>query len=143
MRMGQALLLPHVSLRVSCRLQRQRQCASQLFPRVPLAAAPAQAAARPLWLKVRREQALEGTPGDPAQARSHTSEDVKVVGLLVVQRGEDADAIPSRTRPMAFTCWNGGASLAGGMALGRQKQRLSGSVFRSGQQLTPRQRQYI
>jgi hypothetical protein len=39
----------------------------------------------------------EGNPDDPAQARSQTSEPVKVVGLLVVQRGEDADAIPSRT----------------------------------------------
>src|SRR5215472_9677285 len=96
------------------------------------------AAERPVWLEVRREKALEGNPDDPAQARSQTSEPVKVVGLLVVQRGEDADAIPSRTRPRAFTCWNGGASLAGGMALGRQKQRLSGAVFRAGQQLTPR-----
>jgi hypothetical protein len=31
------------------------------------------------------------------EARSQTSEHVKVVGLLLVQRGEDADAIPSRT----------------------------------------------
>ena len=72
------------------------------------------------------------------EARSQTSEDVKVVGLLVVQRGEDADAIPSRTGPMVFTCWSGGASLAGGMAMGRQKQRLASPVSRSGQQLTPR-----
>jgi len=72
------------------------------------------------------------------EARSQTSEDVKVVGLLVVQRGEDADAIPSRTRPRACTCWSGGASLAGGMAMGRQKQRLSSAVSRVGQQLTPR-----
>ena len=62
-----------------------------------MAAAPEEAVARPLWLEVRREKAGEGNPDDPAQARSQASEDVKVVGLLVVHRGEDADAIPSRT----------------------------------------------
>ena len=72
------------------------------------------------------------------EARSQTSEHVNVVGLLVVQRGEDSDAIPSRTQPSAFTCWSGGASLAGGMAMGRQKQLLSSTVNSFGQRLTPR-----
>ena len=74
----------------------------------------------------------EGNPDDPAQARSQMSEHVKVVGLLLVQRGEDADAIPLADMTHAFTCWNGGASLAGGMAMGRQKQPLSNAVSELG-----------
>jgi hypothetical protein len=80
----------------------------------------------------------EGNPDNPAQARSQTSEHVKVVGLLLVHRGEDSDAIPSQTQPSAFTCWSGGESLAGSMELGRQKQPMPSAVFSFGQRLTPR-----
>ncbi len=38
----------------------------------------------------------EGNPCDPAQARSHMSEPVKVVGLLLDQRGHDSDDMLSR-----------------------------------------------
>ena len=42
------------------------------------------AAERLVRLQVGWEKAGEGTPDDPAQARSHMSEHVKVVGLLLV-----------------------------------------------------------
>ena len=55
------------------------------------------AAERPVWLDVRREMAGEGELDDPAQARSQMSEHAKVEGLLLVQRGHDADSMLSRT----------------------------------------------
>ena len=42
------------------------------------------AAERLVRLQVGWEKAGEGNPDDPAQARSHMSEHVKVVGLLLV-----------------------------------------------------------
>ena len=38
----------------------------------------------------------ESNPDDPAQARMQTSRHVKVVGLLLNQRGNDSDSIVSR-----------------------------------------------
>jgi hypothetical protein len=43
--------------------------------------------ARPLRLQVAGEKLGEGNPDDPGQARMQVSIHVKVVGLLLVQRG--------------------------------------------------------
>ncbi len=50
------------------------------------------AAERPVRLQVGWEKAGEGNPCDPAQARMQVSIHVKVVGLLLVQRGH----VPTR-----------------------------------------------
>ena len=68
---------------------------------------------RPVWLDVRREMAGEGTPDDPAQARSQTSEHVKVVGLLLVQRGHVPTHMPSRTASHIITHRNAAGTLMG------------------------------
>jgi hypothetical protein len=43
------------------------------------------------------EKSGEGNPDDPDQARSQMSEHVKVVGLLLDQRGHDSDDMLSRS----------------------------------------------
>ncbi len=48
----------------------------------------------------------EGNPGDPAQARMQVSIHVKVVGLLLVQRGHVPTRMLSRTAPQIITHGN-------------------------------------
>jgi hypothetical protein len=48
----------------------------------------------------------EGNPIDPAQARLQVSRHVKVVGLLLVQRGHVPTHMLSRTAPQVITPWN-------------------------------------
>ncbi len=50
--------------------------------------------------------AEEGYPDDPAQARMQMSIHVKVVGLLLVQRGHVPTRMLSRTAPQGITHWN-------------------------------------
>ena len=47
--------------------------------------------------------AEEGYPDDPAQARMQMGIHVKVVGLLLVQRGHVPTQMPLRTVPQAIT----------------------------------------
>jgi len=54
-------------------------------------------AERPVRLQVGWEKAGEGTPDEPAQARMQMSIHVKVVGLLLDQRGHDSDSMLSRS----------------------------------------------
>ncbi len=53
----------------------------------------------------------EGNPCDPAQARLQVSRHVKVVGLLLVQRGHVPTRMLSRTSSQAFTPWNAAGTL--------------------------------
>ncbi len=62
-------------------------------------------AERLVWLYVRREMVGEDKPSDPAQARSLICEHVKVVGLLLVQRGHVPICKLFRTSPQNITYW--------------------------------------
>jgi hypothetical protein len=55
------------------------------------------APARPLRLQVVGEKPVEGHPAEAGQARMQASIHVKVVGLLLVQRGVVSTCIISRT----------------------------------------------
>jgi len=71
----------------------------------------------------------EGNPRDPAQARMQVSIHVKVVGLLLVQRGHVPTQMLSRTAPQVITHGNLAGTLVRRTAWGRQKQLLSIFVF--------------
>jgi hypothetical protein len=107
---GKTLLLSWVSLRVPCRLQRQRQCASQLLSGVALAAtSPPRVAEHTNALSGYTSDgsmAGEGNPDDPAQVRLQMSEHVKVVGVRHVAH----DSIPGATRKNLEECsWVNGS----------------------------------
>jgi hypothetical protein len=80
----------------------------------------------------------EGNPVDPAQARMQMSIHVKVVGLLLVQRGTFQPASSLGQHLQVITRWNAVGTVMGSMRAERQKQLLSMPVYGFGQLLTPR-----